>query len=91
MDQSKTIVVRLSPELAEMVDSAVASGRYQSESDVVYHALEMMKIGHPKVIRAILELAKLYEKGVVDYAALQSRDPEAELVRSSPEQWKDIL
>lgn len=79
MSKSKTITVDLPPDFADMVDEALASGRYTSERDFICHALALMK------------LVKLYEQGVVSRASLQSSDPVAELARNSTQQWQDIL
>ncbi len=58
--------VALSPELAEAVDQAVASGDYGSASEVIRDALQQWQERRALLGHSVEELRQLWREGVAD-------------------------
>jgi antitoxin ParD1/3/4 len=68
--------VKLTPELKELVQSKVQSGRYESASEVVREALRLMERRDEGRAAEIRELRKRMDKGLAEARRRESADGE---------------
>ncbi len=79
MGRVEKVSVALTPELAETLREAVASGEYASASDVMREALRDWQERRLRRAEAVAELGQLWDEGIASGSA--SEDGEAAFAR----------
>ena len=74
MAQVEKVSIAVTPEMAAMLRSAVASGEYASSSEVVREALRDWKERRTLRNEAIAELRRLWDEGLASGELVESED-----------------